>query len=58
MEYLLVDDVDHHPKQHKNNQKLCDGKEPPSSLNESKWKLRQQYDQRRNKTSVKNNPKE
>ena len=56
MEYLLVDDGDHHPNQHKNNQKLCD--EPPSSLNESKWKLRQQHDQRRNKTSVKNNPKE
>ena len=45
MEHLSNDHEDH-PSQHENSHKLCDETGyPVSSLMESQWKLRQQYDQ-------------
>ena len=44
MEHPLNDQEDH-PRQYKNNKKLCNEKQDPLlSLKESQWNLRQQYD--------------
>ena len=42
-----LDDHKYHPSHKNNNQRLCDEQEHlPISLNDSKWKLRHQHDQK------------